>query len=64
MFYESFKKQKVIISLFNFNKIIIIIIIIKIFSFKFDYNNLGHGSYLISSNAYSWSHSVKEDNIA
>ena len=63
MFYESFKKQKVIISLFNFNNnnnnnnnnnI----------SFKFDYNNLGHGSYLISSNAYSWSHSVKEDNIA
>jgi hypothetical protein len=32
-------------------------------SFKFDYNNLGHGSYLISCNGYSWSHSKKEDNI-
>jgi hypothetical protein len=58
MFYESFKKQKVIISLFNFNNNN------NNISFKFDYNNLGHGSYLISSNAYSWSHSVKEDNIA
>jgi len=38
--------------------------VLKNKNFKFDYNNLGHGSYLISSNAYSWSHSVKEDNIA
>ena len=33
------------------------------FSFKFDYNTLGHGSYLISGNGYSWSHSKKEDNV-
>lgn len=32
-------------------------------NFKFDYNNVGHGSYLISSNGYSWSHLKKEDNI-
>jgi hypothetical protein len=30
---------------------------------KFDYNNIGHGSYLISSNGYTWSHSKKEDNV-
>jgi hypothetical protein len=25
--------------------------------FKFNYTKLGHGSYLISGNGYSWSHS-------
>lgn len=25
--------------------------------YKFDYNDLGHGSYMISSNGYAWSHS-------
>ncbi|CAD8185112.1 unnamed protein product [Paramecium octaurelia] len=29
---------------------------------QFDYSNLGHGSYMISSNAYIWSHSKKEEN--
>ena len=33
-------------------------------AFKFDYNNINHGGYLISSNGYSWSHSSKEDNMA
>lgn len=33
-------------------------------AFKFDCNNLGHGSYLVSSNGYVWSHSKKEDNVA
>ena len=28
-------------------------------NYHFNYNNIGHGSYLISSNGYSWSHSVK-----
>lgn len=32
--------------------------------FKFDCNNLGHGTYLVSSNGYSWSHSKKEDNVS
>ena len=32
--------------------------------FKFDCNNLGHGSYLVSSNGYSWSSTKKEDNVA
>lgn len=27
-------------------------------------NNIGHGSYLISSNGYSWSHSQQSNNIA
>lgn len=27
-------------------------------------NNLGHGSYLISSNGYSWSHTEQSNNIA
>ncbi len=26
-------------------------------NFKFNYTTLGHGSYLISGNGYSWSHS-------
>jgi len=25
--------------------------------------NLGHGSYLLSNNGYTWSHSNSEDNI-
>lgn len=33
-------------------------------NYHFNYNNIGHGSYLISSNGYSWSHSVKEFNSA
>ena len=28
-------------------------------NYHFNYSNIGHGSYLISSNGYSWSHSVK-----
>jgi hypothetical protein len=28
-------------------------------NFNFHYTNIGHGSYLISSNGYSWSHSTK-----
>lgn len=27
-------------------------------------NNLGHGSYLISSNGYSWSHTEQSNNIS
>ncbi len=27
-------------------------------------SNLGHGSYLISSNGYSWSHTEQSNNIA
>lgn len=38
--------------------------IIKNANYHFNYNNIGHGSYLISSNGYSWSHSVKEFNSA
>ncbi|CAD8057396.1 unnamed protein product [Paramecium primaurelia] len=30
---------------------------------KFDHQNLGHGSYMISSNAHTWSHSKKEENM-
>lgn len=26
-------------------------------------NNLGHGSFLLSNNSYSWSHAFKENNI-
>lgn len=33
-------------------------------NFHFHYTNTGHGSYLISTNGYSWSHSVKEFNSA
>lgn len=32
--------------------------------YKFTYENLGHGSYMISSNGYSWSSSVKTSNSA
>lgn len=37
---------------------------IKNANYFFNYTNIGHGSYLISSNGYSWSHSVKELNSA
>jgi len=37
---------------------------IKDAHFHFNYTNIGHGSYLISTNGYSWSHSVKEFNSA
>jgi hypothetical protein len=37
---------------------------IKLANYHFNYTNTGHGSYLISSNGYSWSHSVKEFNSA
>jgi len=30
--------------------------IIQTANFKFNYTTVGHGSYLISNNAYSWSH--------
>ena len=33
-------------------------------NYQFKYDNIGHGSYLISCNGYSWSHSVKEFNYA
>jgi len=33
-------------------------------NYHFNYTNIGHGSYLISTNGYSWSHSVKEFNSA
>jgi hypothetical protein len=38
--------------------------LIKAANFHFNYTVIGHGSYLISSNGYSWSHSVKEFNSA
>lgn len=38
--------------------------VIKKANYYFNYTNTGHGSYLISSNGYSWSHSVKEFNSA
>ena len=28
-------------------------------NYHFNYSNIGHGSYLISTNGYAWSHSVK-----
>jgi len=31
-------------------------------SYKFNYTNTGHGSYLISSNGYCWSHLQKDFN--
>lgn len=31
-------------------------------NYNFHYTTIGHGSYLISTNGYSWSHSVKEYN--
>lgn len=37
---------------------------IKNANYHFNYTNIGHGSYLISSNGYSWSHSTKELNSA
>ena len=33
-------------------------------NYNFHYTVLGHGSYLISTNGYSWSHSEKEFNSA
>lgn len=33
-------------------------------NFHFNYHNIGHGSYLISGNGYSWSHSQKDFNSA
>ncbi|KAM3141340.1 hypothetical protein pb186bvf_006458 [Paramecium bursaria] len=33
-------------------------------SYKFHYTTIGHGSYLVSNNAYSWSHLQKELNSA
>ncbi|CAD8082973.1 unnamed protein product [Paramecium primaurelia] len=33
-------------------------------NYKFNYTNIGHGSYLISNNAYSWSHLQKDLNSA
>lgn len=33
-------------------------------NYHFNYTNIGHGSYLISTNGYSWSHSVKDFNSA
>jgi hypothetical protein len=38
--------------------------LIKTANYHFNYTVIGHGSYLISSNGYSWSHSVKEFNSA
>lgn len=37
---------------------------IKTANYHFNYTNIGHGSYLISTNGYSWSHSVKDFNSA
>ncbi len=37
---------------------------IKNSNYHFNYTNIGHGSYLISTNGYTWSHSVKEFNSA
>ena len=37
---------------------------IKAANYHFNYTNIGHGSYLISTNGYSWSHSVKDFNSA
>jgi len=31
-------------------------VVLKI-QYKFNYTNLGHGSYLLSGNGYTWSHS-------
>lgn len=33
-------------------------------NYHFNYTNIGHGSYLISTNGYTWSHSIKEFNSA
>lgn len=30
---------------------------IMVANYNFNYSNIGHGSYLISTNGYSWSHS-------
>ena len=31
-------------------------------NYNFNYQSLGHGSYLVSSNGYTWSSTVKSDN--
>jgi hypothetical protein len=31
--------------------------VVKQANFYFNYNTIGHGSYMISNNGYSWSHS-------
>ena len=31
-------------------------------NYNFNYTSLGHGSYLLSSNGYTWSHSIQTDN--
>lgn len=36
--------------------------LIKTANYHFNYSNIGHGSYLISTNGYTWSHSIKEFN--
>lgn len=46
---EMFSKPKSTVYLYN--------------SMKFDHQNLGHGSYMISSNGHCWSHSKKEENM-
>lgn len=33
-------------------------------NFMFNYSSIGHGSYMISNNGYSWSHSAPEFNSA
>jgi hypothetical protein len=38
--------------------------VIKKANFKFNYTSTGHGSYLISTNGYTWSHLKKEFNSA
>ncbi|CAD8151192.1 unnamed protein product [Paramecium octaurelia] len=37
--------------------------VLSLKNMKFDHQNLGHGSYMISSNAHTWSHSKKEENM-
>ena len=34
----------------------------KDINYEFKYTNIGHGSYLVSSNGYTWPHSDKNDN--
>jgi len=31
-------------------------------NYQFNYTSLGHGSYLLSSNGYTWSNSIQADN--
>lgn len=33
-------------------------------NYGFQYTNIGHGSYMISANGYTWSHSIKQANSA